>query len=210
MLILIKLSSVLKIRIKYWNLCWNTGCDTPLLKWLRGIPQESGMLVGNRSPPDRGRWDSWRNPPPERVLWSGTFFRSLWSPAGSAFPVGTRVGLVSRPQKYGFLEWCWWFLPVDCRVGQVHLRQCHGCVWWYSGKCEWHYHYGGAERILIKHVMRLNKHSSLQSFCDLKVIALKRNLKSWNVNSDKAEFRFKDKNKILKLMLKYWLWHSPP
>ena len=55
--------------------------------------------------------------------------------------------------------------------------------------------------------MWLNKHSSLQSFCDLKVIALKPNLKSWNVNSDKAEFRFKDKNKILKLILKYWLWH---
>ena len=121
-----------------------------LFLWLRGIPQEAGMLVGNRSPPDHGRWDCWRNPPRERVLWSGGFFRSLLSPAGSAIPVRTPVELFSRPQKYGFLEWCWWFLPVDCRAGQVHLRQCHGCVWWYSGKCEWHYRYGGAGNLCRK------------------------------------------------------------
>ena len=44
-------------------------------------------------------------------------------------------------------------------------------------------------------------------FCDLKVIVLKSYLKWWKVNSDKTEFRFKGKNKILKLILQYRLWH---
>ena len=44
-------------------------------------------------------------------------------------------------------------------------------------------------------------------FCDLKVIVLKSYLKWWKVNSDKTEFRFEGKNKILKLILQYRLWH---
>ena len=41
MLILIKLSSVLKIRIKYWNLYWNTGCDNIEItdKWYERKPE---------------------------------------------------------------------------------------------------------------------------------------------------------------------------
>ena len=38
-------------------------------------------------------------------------------------------------------------------------------------------------------------------FCDFKDIVLKSYLKWWKVNSDKFKFRFKDKNKILKLIL---------
>ena len=38
-------------------------------------------------------------------------------------------------------------------------------------------------------------------FCDFKDIVLKSYLKWWKVNSDKTKFRFKDKNKILKLIL---------
>ena len=59
--------------------------------------------------------------------------------------------------------------------------------------------------ILVKQIVTpLNKHSCLcRVFCDCKVIVLKSYLKWWKVNS---KLRFKDKNKILKVILKHWLW----